>query len=66
MLVIHSGTSGHMQRRRHKFEGGGGGVNALKGGGSIQYKTANLKKVGVHDPPPSSYGGAASHVSLCV
>jgi len=37
------------------LEGGGVGV------GEYSKYTKICKKVGVHDPPPSSYGGAALH-----
>jgi len=37
----------------------GGGVNALEGGRGVNKEKLKFEKMGVHDPPPSSCGGAA-------
>jgi len=39
-------------------ESEGGGVNALEGGGGAIKKNIKIEKVGVYNPPPSSYGSA--------
>jgi len=44
--------------------GEGGSMHWKVWGGVKKEKKLNLKKVGVHDPPPSSYGGAAPMEAL--
>jgi len=58
-----SGTAVSARAAWHEFEVGGGGVNALEGGGGVNtVKTLEFDKFGVSHDPPSSYGGATPAV----